>query len=250
MNWRKIISPTRTTAKRDIIESIGIGIFLTVLSYIVGALAGWISLTTLNWLEVFAVFTSYSCTYLCVKERRINYPIGAISSAAYALLFLQNGLFASAILNAYLVPTLIYGWIRWRKDDNTRPVTHVSLKMIPVYLGIALIGYAGAALISQSLGGAMAWTDSLILAGTILAQFLLDNKKLENWIIWALVNVFAIYTYATSGLPLVAFQYIFFLANTVYGYLIWKGTLNHESIRPSHRDATDNGTLATASVRE
>jgi len=250
MNWRKIISPTRTTAKRDILESIGIGIFLTVLSYIVGVLAGWISLTTLNWLEVFAVFTSYSCTYLCVKERRINYPIGAISSAAYALLFLQNGLFASAILNAYLVPTLIYGWIRWRKDTNTRPVTRVSLKMIPVYLGIALIGYAGAALISQSLGGAMAWTDSLILAGTILAQFLLDNKKLENWIIWALVNVFAIYTYATSGLPLVAFQYVFFLANTVYGYLIWKGTLNHESIRTSDRDATDAGTLATAAVRE
>ncbi len=194
MNWRKIISPTRTTQKRDVIESIGIGVALTVLSYVVGALAGWVSLTTLNWLEVFAVFTSYSCTYLCVKERRINYPIGAISSAAYALLFLQNGLFASAILNAYLVPTLIYGWIRWRKDSNTRPVTHVSLKMLPVYLAIALVGYAGAALISQSLGGAMAWTDSLILTGTILAQFLLDNKKLENWIIWALVNVFAIYT--------------------------------------------------------
>ena len=250
MNWRKIISPTRTTAKRDILESIGIGIFLTLLSYIVGALAGWVLLTTLNWLEVFAVFTSYSCTYLCVKERRINYPIGAVSSAAYALLFLQNGLFASAILNAYLVPTLIYGWIRWRKDTNTRPVTHVSLKMIPIYLGIALIGYAGAALISQSLGGAMAWTDSLILAGTILAQFLLDNKKLENWIIWALVNIFAIYTYATSGLPLVAFQYVFFLANTVYGYLIWKGTLNHESIRTSDRDATNTGALATAPVRE
>ena len=250
MNLRKIISPTRTTQKRDVLESIGIGIFLTVLSYIVGALAGWISLTALNWLEVFAVFTSYSCTYLCVKERRINYPIGAVSSAAYALLFLQNGLFASAILNAYLVPTLIYGWIRWRKDSNTRPVTHVSLKMLPIYLVIALVAYAGAALISQSLGGAMAWTDSLILTGTILAQFLLDNKKLENWIIWALVNVFAIYTYATSGLPLVAFQYVFFLANTVYGYLIWKGNLSHESIRTSDRNATDHGTLAPATVRK
>ena len=250
MNVRKIISPTRTTQKRDILESIGIGIFLTILSYVVGAFAGWVSLATLNWLEVFAVFTSYSCTYLCVKERRINYPIGAVSSAAYAVLFLQSGLFASAILNAYLVPTLIYGWIRWRQDSNTRPVTHVTLKMLPVYLLIALVAYAGAALISQSLGGAMAWTDSLILTGTILAQFLLDNKKLENWIVWALVNVFAIYTYATSGLPLVAFQYVFFLANTVYGYIIWKGSLNHESLRTTHRDATNHGAPAPATIRQ
>ncbi len=248
MNWKKLISPTRTTPKRDITESIGIGIALTLVSYAVGMLCGWIA--TLNWLEVFAVFTSYSCTYLCVKERRINYPIGAISSAAYAILFVQNGLFASAILNAYLVPTLVYGWIRWRKDTNTRPVTHVRLKMLPLYLGVALVGYAGAALISQTIGGALAWTDGVILAGTILAQFLLDNKKLENWIIWALVNVFAIYTYATSGLPLVAFQYVFFLANTVYGYITWKRSFNNESLRTSDSNATDKGALASATVRE
>jgi nicotinamide mononucleotide transporter len=208
--------------KRDVTESIIIGVSLTALSYAVGLTAGWIP--TLNWLEVFAVLTSYSCTFLCVKERRINYPIGAISSAAYAYLFMQSGLLSSAILNAYLAPTLIYGWIRWRKDTASRPVTHVSAKSIPLYAAIALIGYGGAALISQQFGGAMAWTDAVILAGTILAQFLLDNKKLENWGVWAVVNVFAIYTYWTIGLPLVAFQYVFFLANTVYGYIAWKNS--------------------------
>ena len=217
---KKLLTTTRVSAKRDLWESALVGVVLTSLSYLVGLLAGWV--TSLNWLEVFAVFTSYSCTYLCVKERRINYPIGAISSAAYAILFIQSGLLSSAILNVYLVPTLIYGWLRWRRDARTRPVTHVSLKMLPVYLLVAGLGYAGAALISQTFGGAMAWTDAMILAGTILAQFLLDNKKLENWAVWAIVNVFAIYTYATAGLALAAFQYVFFLANTVYGYLIWR----------------------------
>lgn len=225
---KQLINFKRTTNKRDVAESIGIGIGLTALSYVVGLLAGWI--TELNWLEVFAVFTSYSCTYLCVKERRINYPIGAISTAAYAYLFLQSGLLSSAILNLYLTPTLIYGWIRWRKDADTRPVTHVALKMVPIYLLIAVAGYAGAAFISQQLGGAMAWTDAMILAGTILAQFLLDNKKLENWGVWAIVNVFAIYTYATTGLWLVAFQYVFFLLNTVYGYIIWRDSKRNSEI--------------------
>lgn len=240
----------RAGQARDIGLSIVVGLVLTALSYVAGVAFGWINGADINPLEVFAVFTSYSCTFLCVKQRRINYPIGAISSAAYAYLFLQSGLLASAVLNAYLVPTLIYGWLRWRKDDNTRPVTHVQLKMVPIYLMVAGLGYAGAAVLSSQLGGAMAWTDSIILAGTILAQFLLDNKKLENWMVWAVVNVFAIYTYATSGLPLVAFQYVFFLANTIYGYVTWNRSKHYEqSIRTDDRDATNNRSLASNTVR-
>ena len=245
-----LISLHRTTPKRDISESIAIGLVLTLLSYVVGIACGWINGASLHWLEVFAVLTMYSSTYLCVKERRINYPVGVISSAAYAVLFVQNGLFASAVLNAYLVPTLIYGWIRWRKDTNTRPVSRVTLKMIPVYALIAGAGYGGAALISQQLGGAMAWTDSIILTGTILAQFLLDNKKLETWIMWALVDIFAIYTYASAGLSLVAFQYIFLLANTIYGYIIWKRSMQNESLRSTDGNATHNRTFTIAPVRE
>ena len=234
--------------KRDIVESIIVAVVLTGISYLIGMVFHWISI--LNWLEVFAVFTSYACTYLCVKERRINYPIGVVSSAAYAYLFLQSGLFSSAILNAYLVPTLVYGWIRWRKDSSKRPVTHLRLRMIPAYILTAAAGYFGAVFISQALGGTMAWTDAMILAGTILAQFMLDNKKLENWIVWAVVNVFAIYTYVEAGLFLVALQYIFFLANTAYGYVTWRRSMQHDqSIRVDDSYATDNRTLAADSVR-
>jgi len=244
------INKPRAGQTRNVIESIIIGIVLTGISYLVGIWFHWISVHGLNWLEVFAVFTSYSCTYLCVKERRINYPIGAISSAAYAYLFWKSGLYLSAILNAYLVPTLIYGWIRWRKDDVTRPVTRVAVKWIPAYILVSVAFYGGAALISKHFGGAMAWTDSVILAGSILAQFLLDNKKIENWIVWAVVNIFAIFTYAKTGLPLVAFQYVFFLANTVYGLIEWKRSSNHvKSLRTDDSDAPNKGTLAVDPIR-
>jgi len=240
----------RQKQNRDIVDSIVIGIVLTALSYIAGLTFGWISVHGFNWLEAFAVVTSYSSTWLCVKERRFNYPVGAISSVAYAYLFWKTGLLSSALLNAYLVPTLIYGWIRWRKDVNTRAVTKVSLKWLPVYVAITVIGYTGAALLSQHSGGTMAWSDSVILTGSILAQFLLDNKKLENWIAWAVVNIFAIYTYATTGLPLVAVQYVFFLANTVYGYIIWRRSMNHvKSIRTDDGFAPDNRALESGSIR-
>lgn len=239
----------KQSLKRHLIESAVIGVVLTAVSYIVGIAAHWTS-SHLNWWEVFAVFTSYSCTYLCVKERRINYPIGAISSVAYVILFLQAHLVASAVLNAYLVPTLVYGWIRWRRDANTRPVTRVQTKWLPMYLFVAVLGYLGAALLSKSFNGSMAWTDSVILAGSILAQFLLDNKKIENWIVWAVVNVFAIYTYWTSGLHLVAFQYVFFLANTIYGYMTWGRSMHDgQIIRSDDSYATNHGALAIDPVR-
>lgn len=206
--------------KTHMIQGTALGVVLTGLSYLVGFEMGWVQ--TLNWLEVFAVFTSYVCTFLCVVERRSNYPIGAVSNAAYALLFFQFGLYASAITTGYLTFALAYGWFRWKSDKNTRPVTFVQPKWIPVYI-LSTAAFYGVALWLVTLaGGVLAPTDTMILIGTMLAQFLLDNKKIETWGVWAIVNVFAIYTYATAGLPLVAFQYIFFLANVFYGAYMWR----------------------------
>ena len=182
--------------------------------------AGWIS--EINGLEVFAVFTSYVCTFLCVMERRANYPIGAISNAAYAFLFFQFGLYASSITTAYLTFALAYGWFRWKSDSVSRPVSRVELKWVPAYV-LATGAFYGIALwLVTAAGGTLALTDTVILIGTMLAQFLLDNKKIENWIVWMVVNVFAIYTYSTAGLALAAFQYVFFLANTFYGLYMWR----------------------------
>jgi nicotinamide mononucleotide transporter len=241
-------APARAGATKNIIEATIIGVVLTALSYAVGIFFGWTS--SVNPLEAFAVFTSYMSTYLCVKERRFNYIAGAISTAAYALLFFQSGLLASAVLNLYLTPTLAYGWFRWKKDVDTRPITRVSWKMIPVYLLVAGLFYLGATQLVVLLGGTLAAADSAILAGTVLAQFLLDNKKIENWIVWAVVNVFAIYTYAHVGLALVAFQYVFFLLNTVYGFGVWNWSKqNEESLRPIDSPPAHQGTLAFDSVR-
>lgn len=215
----------------DIIFAVLIGIVLTGLSYLAGLAFGFIQ--EINWLEAFAVFTSYGSTWLCVKQRRFNYIFGAISTAAYAVLFFQYGLIASAILNAYLAPALVYGWIRWRTDANTKPVGWVVAKgarnWIPVYIAVTLAAWAVAAfVVVPAFGGQLALLDSAILALTILAQFLLDNKKMETWIIWALVNITAIYVYFSAELYLVVIQYIFFLANAVYAFFEWRKTLEPE----------------------
>lgn len=222
------------SSKRNIVESVVIGIILTAASYVVGYSLGWID--SVNSLEAFAVFTSYMSTYLCVMERRFNYVAGAISTAAYCILFIQSDLLASATVNGYLVFTLIYGWLRWGNDAVTRAVTRVQLKWVPAYVLVTAAAYLGAVLLNSAVGGSMAWTDTIILVGTILAQFLLDNKKLATWSIWAVVNVFAIYTYFNAGLALAGFQYIFFLMNTVYGWYMWKQSMASAKVAEPERE--------------
>lgn len=207
-----------------VVQSILVAIVLTGISYGVGFAFGWID--QISWLETFAVFTSYACTYLCVKEKRINYPIGAISSAAYCVLFFQQDLLASTAINALLVGSLVYGWFRWRSDANARPVTHLQPKWGIVYLLATAAVYGLVVLTVSLLGGQLATWDAVILVGTILAQLLLDNKKIETWFVWVIVNVAAIYVYFTAGLTLAGFQYIFFLANTVYGFVEWRKSMN------------------------
>jgi len=223
MSIRSIVPSRDNGVKRNVIEAIIIGIVLTGLTLFVGVQAGWIE--DINLLEAFAVFTSYGSTYLCVMERRYNYIFGMISTAAYCVLFWQFGLFASSAVNAYLALALIYGWFRWKNDTNTRPVKHLELKWIPAYILATALGYFGIVQITTMLGATLPLADSVILIGTLLAQFLLDNKRIETWGVWAVVNVFAIYTYFTAGLALAAFQYIFFLANTVYGWVMWKRSM-------------------------
>ena len=227
--------------KNVFVQALLIAIVLTSLSYGVGFVAGWV--TALNWLEVFAVFTSYASTYLCVKQKRFNYIFGAISSGAYCYLFFTTGLLASTVLNAALAVWLIYGWFRWRSDANTLPVTSLlapgNRKWIPVYIIGSLVFYGVVLAAVTALGGTLAVIDSVILVFTVLAQILLDNKKIETWPVWVIVNVAAIYVYFSSGLFLVGVQYIFFLANTLYGYYEWHKSKN-ATVPPSPTAAPDD----------
>lgn len=220
--------PSRYQSLRThLIQATLLGVVLTGLSYIVGMQAGWTKGP--SFLEAFAVFTSYMCTYLCVVERRINYPIGAASNAAYCLFFAQAGLVGSAVVTGFLTISLIYGWFRWKQDEETKPVGYVAAKYWPAYILATGVAFGGGWLLYKAFDAAVVWTDLVVMAGSILAQFLLDNKRIETWYVWAVVNVFAIYTYINIDASLVAFQYVFFLLNTFYGYYMWRQAMSERS---------------------
>jgi nicotinamide mononucleotide transporter len=72
--------------------------------------------------------------------------------------------------------------------------------------------------------------DSFTTGGSLVAQYLLMRKRLENWLLWILVDIIYVpilwykQLYPTSGL------YALYLALAVYGYIEWRRALR----RPAH----------------
>lgn len=218
-----IEEPRSTTVLQHVLVGSALATALTGASYGVGLHFKFID--SVSWLEAASVWTSYVCTYLCVVQSRTNYIFGMISVILLSLLFYQSQLYSSMVLNIYLIPTLIYGWFRWGRDEATRPVKFVELKWWPVYLAVTAVVWFGLVKTTEYMGAAQAPLDSFILAASILAQFLLDQKKIENWAVWFCINVVAIYLYFNSGLFVVAIQYIFFLMNTIWAAYEWRKTM-------------------------
>lgn len=210
---------------KHVIESLVIAFCLTALSYGVGIYMEWI--TTAPILEITSVFTSYSCTYLCVRESRWNFPMGIVSVVLLGIVFFNAKLYSSMVLSLYLVPVLIGGWIAWAALGEKLVVTRASSTiMVPAGV-LAALTYAIVVAITTSMGGQLTTQDSAILVLSILAQYMLTAKILESWMVWAAVNVIAIVTYFQAETYLIAMQYVLFLANTVYGYHMWKREVAH-----------------------
>lgn len=223
------ILPTRSPDivklfKNDFVIAALIAIVLSSATFAVGFALGWFP-EGVNGFEVAGATINYGATYLSIKQRRFTYALGFVASMAFAVAYFQYGLLASAILSAYLVLQLIYGFFRWGPDGASRPVHKLQAKWIPAYVLATAVTYAGAWAISTAFGGQFAPLDAAILVLTIAAQFLLDNKVIFAWYIWMLVNIVGVVLYTASGAPFAAVQqFIFGLAN-IWGYLAWRKTM-------------------------
>ena len=201
-----------------------LGVVLTLASYAFAYAVGWD--VQFNWLDATAVGTSYACTWLCVAQSRLNYVFGIVSVALYSYLFWLAGYNALALFNLYLVGSLVYGWFRWGKDSNPRLVR--SLKLDMWTLGYASIGIAIALaciVVNIYFPGTFRPVDIWITALSGVAQVMLDNKRLQTWYVWFVVNIMSMYTFYHDAMYIVLLQYVFFTINVFIGAISWKRSM-------------------------
>ncbi len=174
--------------------------------------------------EIIAVALGLANILLLVWRSIWNYPFGIAMVCLYAWIFFHARLYSDTLLQIFFLILNAYGWFHWSRasDGGEVPVRMLTARS----RSIAIVGVAAASLIW---GSAMArWTDAAapywdgtIAMLSVLSQFLLAKRFVENWIGWILVDCLAIMLFWTRGLQLTAGLYVVFLVLSVAGLREW-----------------------------
>ncbi len=66
------------------------------------------------------------------------------------------------------------------------------------------------------------WWDAFPTAASVVGQWLLGRKYVENWPTWIVVNVVGVALFAYKGLWLTVLLYAVFVAMSVVGWRAWR----------------------------
>lgn len=182
-----------------------------------------------NYLELAGVITGIVCVWFNSRENILGWPIGLINVSIYFFIFYSSKLYSDMGLQVVYFITGIYGWYYWsqnkNKKTNLKPVSRMNalgwlLSVIGVVVFAAITGF----LLSENTDASVPYIDSLCVGASLVAQFLLARKVLENWLIWIAVDIVYIGLFIYKELYLTAGLYAVFIAIAISGYLTWRKT--------------------------
>jgi len=189
--------------------------------------------STLEWLAAIAGFVN---VYLLTRQTILAWPAGLVSVFLYAFVFYHNRLYSDVILHGVYVLINAYGWYHWTHSGTLEagiPVTTLSNKIrifssLTLLISVALWGYV----MQQNTRADFVYADAFILITSLVAQYLMALKKLENWVLWIIVDIVAIAVYAQKALIVTAVLYFIYLLLCILGYRNWSVSLKKVRIQP------------------
>ncbi len=184
-------------------------------------------------LEIIATITGIAAVALQAKEKIIAWPFAIVSVSILAYTFYFQKLYSDFGLHVIYIILNIYGWILWtqKKEKNSVTLTRVLSKTGLTYsalitvVGCFILGY----LMSSYTDADLPFLDAFTTSGSLVAQYLLAKKYLQNWWLWIIVDLVAIPMYIYKELYVVAFLFVVFLVLSIWGYINWKKVLETNS---------------------
>ena len=177
-------------------------------------------------LEVAANAVTTLSIYLAVRNSIHTWWTGIVGALLFLILFYFNQLYADSTLQLFFVTTSLMGWWQWKHFAGKkidRPISNTTIPIAVLAIGIAAsvaIGYGW--LLKNFTNDFMPYVDATVLAGSVIGQVLLMNRKVESWPVWIMVNSLSIGLYYTRGMHITALLYAAYWVNAWYGWHRWK----------------------------
>ena len=180
-------------------------------------------------LEIVASLFGVISVYLSARENIWSWPTALVNVLLSVPVYFAARLYSDMGLQFVYAALSLYGWYEWLYGGENRtelPVSRVPRGRIPL---LAVIAVATTALL-----GTIAWRytnaswpnlDATLTAVSLIAQWMMTRKLLENWAIWIAVDVVYVGMFIYKGLYLTAINYGVYLALAVLGYVAWRRSL-------------------------
>jgi len=183
--------------------------------------------------ELAGFVLSLAMVYCNIKEIHWGWPLAILSSALYGLVFWNSQLYGEASLQVMFILTALWGWHQWRKGTQSAnpDVQTVSPLKISQLNPIELKQTATATLLAWPVmayflnrytDSDVAIWDALVTTLSLLGQYLLAKKKIENWWVWLVVNIITVGLMLVKSLWLTALLYVLFAILSYIGLKAWR----------------------------
>ena len=176
-------------------------------------------------LEWIAAVAGAISVYLSARENIWSWPTAIVNVGLYIIVFRRTGLYSDMGLQVVYLALSIYGWYEWLyggKNRSTLRVSRASVREWSIAIPVALIFWLALARYTATLPGvALPYLDSGLTTLSLVAQWMMTRKILENWVLWIVADIVYVPMYVYKGLPVTAALYAIFLALAALGLRSW-----------------------------
>jgi nicotinamide mononucleotide transporter len=186
-----------------------------------------------SWLELIAVSLSLAMVVCTIVEQHWGWPLAALSSLLYLFLFWSQRLYGDALLQVAFAVLAVWGWSVWLRGLAGEPLTVTCLNPRQRWHFVcfgAVLWLATGLTLKNFTDTDVPWWDAFPTAISLIGQYLLARKRLENWAAWFIVNVVAAGLFAWKALWLTSLLYVVFIALSVIGWRSWSARMKASDV--------------------
>ena len=165
------------------------------------------------------------CVGLGVVRSMWTFPTAIGSVTLLGIVVWRERLYSDALLQLFFVGANIYGWLNWRgARERSGAIVIETLGWVERggwTIAIVLLSIAIGAVMARYTNAAYPLWDASITVASMAAQVLMAQRRWENWLLWVVVDVAAIWLYHVKQLETFAGLYVIYLMLSLWGLAQW-----------------------------
>lgn len=176
--------------------------------------------------EVVAVAFGILSVWLSTREHIASWPTGMVNVALFFVIFGRARLYADMGLQVVYFGLSAYGWYQWKFGGEGRTELRVARTTARQALVLAALAVLGTLAVGTALhrrtDAALPYLDTALAVCSLLAQWMMTRKLLENWLVWIVLDATYVAMFLSRGLALTAVNYAVYLVLAAMGFAQWR----------------------------